>query len=95
MGVTERPLPHTELMIQMQLQSERSPRVAAPDRRRRFILLECPYCSEAHDALLDGGRHRTQCGRDAEALTLGGAMQGHVWGLAAEGNELRPARVIN
>jgi hypothetical protein len=76
--------PILAVMVQMQVQTE---------RRRRFILLECPYCSEQHDALLDGGRHKTQCGRQAEALTLGGAMQGHVWGLANEGNELRQARI--
>ena len=73
------------LMVQMQVQIE---------RRRRFILLECPYCREEHDALLDGGRHKTQCGRQAEALTSGGVMQGQVWGLANEGNELRQARII-
>ena len=64
------------------------------ERRRKFILLECPYCQEPHDALVDGGRHRTQCGRQAEAMTLAGVLQGHVWGLATEGNELRAARII-
>lgn len=72
-------------MVPMQVQTE---------RRRRFILLECPYCREAHDALLDGGRQRTECGRQSEALTLAGVMQGHVWGLESEGREPRQARIL-
>ena len=72
-------------MVQMQVQTE---------RRRRFILLECSYCREAHDALLDGGRQKTECGRQVEALTLAGVMQGHVWGLETEGGEPRQARIL-
>ena len=81
------------LMVQLQAPAlTETP--ARTDRRRRFVLLECPFCSEAHDALLDGGRQKAQCGRESEARTLGGVTQGHVWGLESEGRELRQARIV-
>ena len=48
------------------------------ERRRRFVLVECPFCQEAHDALLDGGRQRTPCGREMEAKTVDGGIQARV-----------------
>ena len=48
------------------------------ERRRRFVLVECPFCQEAHDALLDGGRQRTPCGREMEAKTINGVIEARV-----------------
>jgi hypothetical protein len=64
------------------------------ERRRRFVLVECPFCREEHDALLDGGRLKAQCGREAEAVTVDGVSQGRVWGLETEQRELRAARIL-
>ena len=64
------------------------------ERRRRFVLVECPFCLDAHDALLDGGRQKTPCGREAEAVTVEGVALGRVRGLEIEQREIRPARIV-
>ena len=57
------------------------------------MAVECPFCGRTHDVLVDGGRHRLECGRLAEAFTAGGQVEGRVWGTEAEGKEMRRARV--
>ena len=81
------------LMVQLQAPAPTATPVRL-ERRRRFVVLECPFCSDSHDALLDGGRQKAQCGREIEALSLGGVVQGHVWGLESEGRKLLPARIV-
>ena len=67
---------------------------AQTERRRRFVLLECPFCREPHDAQVDGGRLKTPCGREAEALTVDGVTLARVWEVVAEQREMRAARLI-
>ena len=62
------------LMIQMQTAEP----TAQTERRRRFVLVQCPYCREAHDAMVDGGRLKTPCGREAEAVTVDGVIRARV-----------------
>ena len=68
--------------------------VAQTDRRRRFVLVECPFCREPHDAMVDGGRLKTPCGREAEALTMDRVMLARIWGREGEWPEMRPARIV-
>ena len=64
------------------------------ERRRRFVLVQCPFCPEAHDALLDGGRLKTACGREAEALTVDRVTLARVWARDGEWPEMRPAHIV-
>ena len=64
------------------------------ERRRRFVLVECPYCRETHDALVDGGRLKTPCGRSAEALTVDRVTLARVWARDGEWPEMRTARLV-
>ena len=67
------------------------------DRRRKFVALECPSCGRTHDVLVDGGRHRIECGRLAEARSAGGRVDAQVWGVNGESGEsphMRRARLV-
>ena len=84
-------------------ESPASPRLTAPpagrERRRRFVVLECPYCGGEHDVLLDGGRQTAPCGRIMEASAAdpssasSSTAEGRVWGLEPEGSTPLRARL--
>ena len=69
------------------------------ERRRRFVVLECPYCRGEHDVLLGGGRQTAPCGRAMEASAAdpsspsSGTAEGRVWGLGPEGSAPVSARL--
>ena len=81
-------------MVQPAATTEQTSQTSQTERRRRFVLLECPFCREAHDALVDGGRLKTPCGREAEAMTVDGVTLARVWGLEGERREMKAARLI-
>ena len=83
---------HRRILAEM-IELQHAP-TAQTERRRRFVLVECPFCAEAHDALLDGGRLKTSCGREAEALTVDRVTLARVWGRDGEWPEMRPARIV-